>query len=223
MLLEDNLVMIPNARLSYPNLTMPVRPKAYPDAPLAYSADIIVHNTDPVVNEIMKIIDVLSKEKWKEHVANVMTAINGNIKARSYGYGTEKVDKNFQRVTERYPDDIFYISAKAKEDGRPTMIRPDGSPVASNDDQGYLDISRTLYDGCRVNVIVRPWLRIANPGVSFHLIAIQFAGDDTKFATASTPNVEGMFGAVAGPTPQMGGFTPPPVAPTGAGVPDFLK
>lgn len=225
MLLEDGMIMVQNARLSYPNLVKPSRPKAYPDSPLMFSVDLVIPNTDTVVAETMQVITTQAQNHWKDHYAKVLEAISLDKKARSYSNGEEKMNsKTFERLSDRYPDETFVISAKAKEEEKPTMIRPDGTPVLANDEAGYMEVARGIYDGCRVNAIIRPWLRLANPGVSFRLIAIQFAGEDTRFTSASAPDVAGKFGAVSGPAPTMGGFTPPPAAPsTDASVPDFMK
>ncbi len=226
MKLDGNLIMAQNVRCAYPNLTKPSRPQAYPNSPLMYSLDLIMPNTDPVAAETMEIYQQLAAEKWKEHAPNIMQAISADKKARSYATGEEKVDKNFQRKTDIFPDGTFIVTAKGKEEEPPTMIDSQGKPMDFiRNANEWMDIAKSIYSGCYVNAIFRPWLRLANPGVSFTLVAVQFAKDGEKFASVSAPSVDGMFQAVAGPAPVMGGFTPPPPAAptTPAGVPDFMK
>lgn len=221
MKLDGNLIMVQNVRCAYPNLTKPSRPDAYPNSPLMFSLDMIIPNTDAVVAETTAMIQQLAADKWKDAVVYQLGEIASNKKARSYGPSEEKVDKMGVRKADIFPDGHCIVTAKGKEEEPPALIDSQGKSldfVRNNNE--WMDIAKSIYAGCRVNCIFRPWLRLANPGVSFTLVAVQFAGDAEKFASVSAPNVDGMFGAVAGPAPVMGSFTPPPAA---GDVPDFMK
>jgi hypothetical protein len=203
--------LLKNVRCSFPVLATPQVAKAFPNSPAMYSVDLIMPKTDPVFAALMQDYVALANAEWKAMAPQVMQMIQGDKKARSYGSGVERINQQTLARLDGYGDDDVFISAKASVDRQPQMIKPDGKPVEPNDTITYQKVARTIYGGCYVNAVVKPWLRIANRGVSFQLIAIQFAADGTAFGEKA-PDVSGMFGAVAAPAsaaPTPGGITLP--------------
>jgi hypothetical protein len=210
MILDGNMVLMQNVRCSYPNLIEATTPKLYPNSPPRFNVELIIAANDPIVGEIMQVVMNVASEKWKEHTQNMMQAITMDKTIRGYHNAEEKVNKKtLQRNVERYPDGMFVVSTKAKPEDKPTAIDSDGNSILENNPQGYFEVARSIYDGCRINAVIRPWCWNETPGISFQIHAFQFAGDDQKFSSASRPDVSGHFGAATSPNPQMGGFAPP--------------
>jgi hypothetical protein len=188
------IIKLKNVRIVYPNLVVATRPKDYPNSPPMFSCDLLIKKNDPIVATIMERVQELATEQWKANAANVMQLIYNDKKARSFGNGNERMTKKFERMG-GYDDDIFYISAKSGEDRPPQIGRSDGSIIDMRDTEERLEHIKAMFSGCYVNAIIKPWLRIKNPGVSFELLILQYVKKGTPLGT-SAPDLTGMLDAV---------------------------
>ena len=202
-----SVIMISNARLSFPNL---IEPKGFQGGPATYNGDLILAPHDSGFQEFMKVVGQLAQEKWKEHAGAVLQMIQNDRKLRCFGSGAEKIDKKTFKPYDGY-DGMVYISAINKT--RPQFFNAQGAVIDPTNSMALQQEARKMYGGCRVNAAIKPWLQDNQfgRGVRCELVAIQFAKDDTPFGE-STPDVTNLFGQVS--TPQTG-FAP-------AGLPSFL-
>lgn len=208
-----SVIMISNARLSFPAL---VEPKGFDGGPAAYNADLILAPNDPGFQEFMRVISQLAQEKWKEHANAVLQLIQTDRKLRAFGNGSEKIDKKTFKPYNGY-EGMMYISALNKV--RPQFFNAQGAVIDPSNTMALQQEARRMYGGCRVNAAIKPWLQDNKfgRGVRCELVAIQFAKDDTPFGD-STPDVTNLFGQVAAPT---AGFSPAG-APAAPAFPSFL-
>ena len=199
-------VYFSNVRCIYPNLTEAFVSTKYPNSPATFGIHLFdLKNDDPALADFMKKFADLAQAQWKQNVPQVMQKINGDVSSRCFGQGNEKVDQTTFQVNPAFANTGIWINAKAKQ--RPQMIRPDATPAANEIEA--VDLARKIYSGCRVNAVVRPWLRINNPGVSCDLIAIQFAGDDTPIEGKSNKDFSSFFQAQAPAAPAFPSFLMP--------------
>lgn len=208
------MVLISNARLSFPHL---IEPQVQVDATtgnkrITYSADLIIAPDHPAFATLMKEIQKIATEKWGEHAGAVLQMIQNDRKQRCFGQGNEKIDKKTFKPYSGYANQLYITAITNKV---PQVIQADGRAIESDNTLGYQQLTRKMYGGCRVNVAVRPWVQDNKHGrgVRCELIAIQFCADDEAFGEGST-DASGMFGAVAGSASA---------APTPAGLPSFFS
>lgn len=198
---DNNVVYLPNVRLSFPKL---VEPKASgknpkPDAVKKYSADFIL---DPVedaktIANFMKAVNDVAVAKWKELAPEVMKMINADRKQRNYGNGSEKISSSTFKVYDGYEGKFFIVANSIRQ---PQMIQSDGTPISTMDGT-YQSLAKKMYGGCRMNVAVQPWAQDnsgerGGKGIRCDLLAIQFCADDEPFGEIA-PDVSGAFGKVA--------------------------
>ena len=101
----------------------------------------------------------------------------------------------------------------------PQMVDAQGTPVPADNTMAVQAVARKLYAGCRVNVVLKPWLQQNEHGraVRCEMVAIQFHADDTPFGEGKV-DVTGMFGATAAADAPAGFAAAPwsPPAPAAA-------
>ena len=203
----SEIVYLSNVRLSFPSL---IEAKSSAEGgPLKYSADFIMSAEQ--MKAFMQAVAVTAQEKWKEHAQAVLNLIQGDRKLRCYGNGNERIDKKTFKPYLGY-ENGFYVSAN--NDQQPQMIDPNGKPVDPANTMASQALARKLYGGCYVNVAVNPWAQDNKHGraIRAKLIAVQFLRDGEAFGEGS-PDVSGLFGAVAAPTgPTAGGMDAPAAA-----------
>ena len=223
--MSDQLVLIQNARLSFPHLVEPqerVDPTTGKKR-ISYNADFILEPNDPSFARFMQRVAAIAGEKWKEHANQVLALIQAERKNRCYGSGNEKIDKKTFQPYGGYKDMVYITAGR---DQPPQMIQADGQPIAPDNTMGYQQLARKMYAGCRVNAALKPWAQENQHGrgIRCDLVAIQFARDDAPFGEGAV-DASGLFGAA------QGGVTPgatPPVMPAApfpgvAGLPPFMQ
>ena len=223
------VVMLSNARLSFPHLAEPQRQKKEDGSErISYSAAFLLPPNDPGFARLMQVVNEMALEKWKEHTPAVLQMIHGDRKKRGFSQGQEHINQKTMRTYDGYEGMVVITAGK---DRMPQMIDPQGQGVDPNNTMACQAIARAMYPGCRVNAAVKPWMQDNKfgKGVRFDLVAVQFYADDAPFGEGVT-DVSGLFGATAAapaaPTwapPTTGMPTPPQFgAPAPAGLPPFL-
>ena len=222
--MSEEVILVSNARLSFPHLVEPRASTDNPAAPKKYSADFIMDQSNPGFAQFMQRYQEMAVTKWGEHANQVMQLINADRKLRCYGSGAEKIDKKSFKPYSGY-DGMVFIAAN--KDQMPQMIQADGKPVDAGNTMAYQALARKLYGGCYVNVALKPWLQENKHGrgVRCDLVALQFSRDGEAFGEGAT-DASNMFGVVAQapagiPTPSGMAFpsaTPPAIP----GLPSFL-
>ena len=203
-------ILLSNVRCSFPNLAAPYQSRKFPNAPAKFTIDIIDLPQDhPGVVEFMAEVNRLAQSTWGVQAAQIMQMIYGDKRSRCFGYGHEKINEDTLKPIDGYGAGLW-INAKAEK--RPQIFYSAG-PNNGKEAQGEaeaIQAARQIYGGCFVNIMVRPWIRIANRGISCDILGIQFAKDGEAFGDA-TPDVSGKFGAVQGAVN--------PMSPNGAPLP----
>lgn len=230
-----NPVYFTNVRLSFPHIKEPH--SANPQqAPAKYSADFLINPNSPELANFMQEVMNAAAEKWGADAQNVINMINSDKKMRCYGDGSEKVNKKTFQPYDGYAGHT-YISANRND--QPQLIKPDGNAANPSNSMECMDVARSLYGGCYVNVALKPWLQDNSHGraIRCEIIAIQFAADGEAFGEGVT-DASGMFGAAGTPqaaqpatpvtAPQQQIVPPTPPAMPGSvqappEVPSFLK
>ena len=206
----SDVIYLQNVRLSFPHLTEPQVSKKNPNAIPKFAADFIMPADHPGYQQFMARYGELALTEWKEHAQQVMTMIQADRKLRNYGTGEEKINTDTFQVLDGYAGHLWIM---ANNKNRPQMIKTDGVEVASTNTMEAVNVARTMYGGCYVNVAIKPWIQDNEygRGIRCDLIAVQFAGDGEAFGEGA-PDASGMFGAVGAATPPVAA-APVPVAP----------
>lgn len=205
-----SMIYLNNVRLSFPVITEARVSKKFPNNPPQYSADFILTPDNPCIAEFMKVVGALVQAAWKENTPAVMNMITADRRSRCYGQGHEKTSETTLKIHPGYEGNLWI---GAKSNSRPQIIRLDGKAAVT--DMEALDLARKMYGGCYVNAVVRPWIRLANRGVSCDLVAIQFAKDGEPFGDAQ-PDASNFFGAVAAAPAAA-------ATPAGMAFPSFMQ
>ena len=208
----NNCIIFNNVRLSFPCIASP---QIHQDTQKAsYGADLIIDPADPNFAKFMAIVHKLAVEKWGEKAQAVVAMCEQDKRSRCYGKGEEKIHQTKMVPYEGYPGNL-YITARGSR--MPQIIRPDGSPVEEANLIERQAVARTLYGGCRADVVVKPWMQNNTPdkggrAVRCDLVAIRFAGDDAPFGGGVT-DASALFTVPAAPAAAPWGLaTPTPAA-----------
>jgi len=226
----NGVVLISNARLSFPHIAEPQRKvdESTGKERISYNCELIVPKDGPAMAAFIARYVELVTDKWKEHVNTVMQMIQQDRKVRCFGAGEEKVNKKTFLPYDGYAGHAYITCGK---DSPPQIIDADGKPIDPSNTMAYQLITRKMYGGCRVNAAIKPWLQENKfgRGIRCDLVALQFAGDDTAFGEGPV-DTTGMFGSVvSGPATQpvvqmpfapFGQTAAPSFAPLG--LPSFL-
>lgn len=224
----SEVILISNARLSWPHLVEPqktVSPETG-QTRISYNCSLILEKDDPGFQVFMKQYAEMAQEKWKAHANQIMQMIHGDKRQRCYGAGEEVINKTTMQVYDGYAGKVYLNAGNTKP---PQVIDATGNPIPPDNTMAIQQTLRKMYGGCRVNVAVKPWLQENKygRGVRCDLVAVQFSKDDVAFGEGAF-DASGMFGAVA----QAPGAAPTPTAmpplPFGngaavPGMPTFLK
>ena len=216
----SDVIFLSNVRLSFPHLVEPQRTenKVTGTVRTAFNADFLMPEGDPGFQQFMQQYKNLMVQTFGDNATVVMNMILADRKLRCFGRGEEKVNKKTFKPYDGYTGNV-YLSASSERP--PQMIQPDGKPVDPVNTMAFQALARKMYGGCRVNVAVKPWVQKNQHGngIRCDLVAVQFANDDTPFGDG-TPDVSGMFGAVA-QTSSAAGMFGASAAP--ADLPSFFK
>jgi len=204
-------ILFSNVRASFPNLALPYTSRKFPNAPAKFTIDIIdLPQNHPSLIDFMAEVNRLAQATWGAQAAQILQMINADKRSRCYGAGTEKINEDTLKPLAGYGEGIW-INAKAEK--RPQMFYSSG-PNNGKEAQGEAEaqqVARQIYGGCFVNIIVRPWIRVANRGISCDILGVQFAKDGEAFGE-SAPDVSSKFGQVqnaAAPMSPNGLALPP--------------
>ena len=180
-----NQIVLKNVRLSYPNL---FKAKGVPQADGTIS--------EPKFSAVF----ILDKRKHAKEIETVQAAIDNaalgmfkkkvHLKHPGIRDGIEKMDKD------GYGEDVMFLSASSKN--RPQTVHRDPSiPLVEQDG--------VIYAGCYVNACVNPWAfdhKMGGKGVSFNLLAVQFADDGPPFG--ERVEVEEVFSNISDDADPLG-------------------
>lgn len=153
--MPDKMIMIKNARVSYPHLF-----------------------TAPVINgEPGKCGAVILMDEANPAVAELKAEIVGLIQSKLQGKKLPP-DRICLRAPEQHQrdeyGDMLALSSNCKAGKTPLVVGLDGRTRVADESQS------AIYPGCRVHAKVRLWAQDNKYGkrINSELIAIQFAGDD---------------------------------------------
>jgi len=220
---QDNVVFVPNARISFPWIVDPqTKTNDKGEMQSSYNCDLILAPNDPAFAKFMQVYQTLAAEKWKENAAAAMQRIQMDRKTRCYGSGEEKVSAKTFQVHPGYAGNV-YISARSTR--QPQIFDASGKQVDPTNTMQLRAEASKIYGGCYASVVIKPWLQQNTQGIGVRcdFIAVQFKGDGEAFG-AGAVDVSSMFGATApAAAPAVPAFAMP-AAPTFAapGVPNFL-
>lgn len=192
----SDLIHLSNVRISFPHLVQK-NEKQFGDGSFIseYSADFIMAPDHPDFIKLMKRINELALDKWKDKTSTVMNMINADRKSRCFGQGSERIHKTKLTVLDGYENMVF-ITAKNKKFA-PQIIKADGSAVDPTNTLEFRELGSRIYGGCYVNAAVRPWVFAGQHGnrASCDLVAVQFLKDGEAFG-AAPPDARGTFSPV---------------------------
>lgn len=215
---NSNVIFLSNVRLSFPHLTEPQKTvnEVTGSTRISYNAEFIMPESHPSFAQFLALYQRLMSESFAENAPVVMNMIAADRKLRCYGKGEEKVNKKTFTPYDGYAGNVYLTAGSERQ---PQVIQADGSPVDPTNSMAYQALTRAMYGGCKVNAAIKPWVQKNKHGngIRCDLVAIQFAGDDTPFGEG-TPDVKGLFGAVAQTSVGAGMFSPAP-----ATLPSFFK
>lgn len=216
---NSNVIFLSNVRLSFPHLTEPQKTvnEATGQTRVSFNTEFIMPESHPSFAQFWAMYQKLMTETFAENAPVVMNMIAADRKLRCYGRGEEKVNKKTFTPYDGYAGNVYLT---AGSDRQPQVIQADGNPVDPTNTMAYQALTRAMYGGCKVNAAVKPWVQKNKHGngIRCDLVAVQFAGDDTPFGEGGTPDVKGLFGAVAQTSVGAGMFSPAP-----ATLPSFFK
>lgn len=175
-------IMLKNVRLAFPQLFTPgtVAGEGEP----RYSAALLLPPDHPQLAEIRSKMKAVATDKWKD-------------KANAQYLSLEKTDKlalhdgDTKATYDGFPGN-FFVSAAAKQDARPTVLRTvNGVNVPVTEQDGV------LYAGCYVNCSVDFWAQDNAYGkrINAQLRGVQFLRDGDAFS-AGRPADSDEFEAV---------------------------
>ena len=215
---NSNVIFLSNVRLSFPHLVEPQKTvnEVTGSTRISYNAEFIMPESHPSFAQFLALYQRLMSESFAENAGVVMNMIAADRKLRCYGKGEEKVNKKTFTPYDGYAGNVYLTAGSERQ---PQVIQADGSPVDPTNTMAYQALTRNMYGGCKVNAAIKPWVQKNKHGngIRCDLVAIQFAGDDTPFGEG-TPDVKGLFGAVAQTSVGAGMFSPAP-----ATLPSFFK
>lgn len=185
-------IYLEKVRLSFPKLVEASTPPTFPTADKKFGCDLVMPKEHPGWMEFMKIVNDASSEEWKGIALSVMKQIYGDRKLRCFGSGDEKLRKETMLPYDGYAGNM-YISASAREEKPPQIIRPSNGEPATNPIERQ-ELARNLYGGCYVNAAISVWLQDNQFGraIRCNLLAVQFHSDAQPFGDAP-PDFSTMF------------------------------
>lgn len=160
---EDNVIMLTNVRLAFPNLFTPQQANGQGKA--AFSASFLMPPDHPDVAKVKAAIKAVAQAKWGDKANDILTGLvaadkvclhNGETKAQYDGYRGN-----------------LFVSSRGYQ--RPLVIDVDKSALAEADGKPY--------SGCYVNAQVAIWAQSNNHGkrINAQLRGVQFFADGEAF------------------------------------------
>jgi len=204
----SEIIMISNARLSFPKLT---EPTAFQEGQIKkYSADFILDPASDDFKKFMQEVSKMAQVKWNENAGAVLQMVQNDRKLRCFGMGSEKIDKKTFKPYLGYEGNAYINANNAN---MPQMIEANGKAVDPANTMAYQAQARKMYGGCYVNVALKPWIQenAFGRGIRCELVALQFAKDGEAFGDG-VPDASSLFGSVTSAA-----------APAGIAFPSFLQ
>ena len=164
-------VMIPLARLSFPDLFDAVQYQGQGDA--NYRAQFLVEPGSEGDKAIRAAIQQVATEKWKAKAPQILASIENNSQKNAYVSGDTKAYDGYAGM--------MALSASRKEDaGRPSTLKRDGTPAVAADG--------VFYSGCYVMASVEFWAQDNNYGKAIRctLRGVKFVKDGQSFGATTT-------------------------------------
>lgn len=162
-------LMLKNVRLAFPNLFKPqtVNGEGEP----AYSCTLILTPDHPQLVEIQKAQEAVGQDKWGAKWAAVKKELHAKDKMALHDGDTKSQYGGFEGN--------FFVSTRAKQSARPTVIDRNKSPLTEADGRPYA--------GCYVNASVELWAQDNAYGkrINAQIRGVQFVRDGDSFGGGS--------------------------------------
>lgn len=162
-------VMLQNVRLAFPALFKPqtVNGEGEP----AYSCTLILEPDHPQLVAIQKAQEAVGAEKWGAKWPTVKKEIAAKDRFALHDGDTKSQYAGFEGN--------FFVSARAKQSARPTVIDRNKAPLTEADGRPYA--------GCYVNASVELWAQDNAYGkrINAQIRGIQFVRDGDSFGGGS--------------------------------------
>ncbi len=172
---SDGTIRIDNVRASFPHLDKPYA-KADKDGKMPEPKFGIVAMLDKKTHVAAKdlILKVIADMERRED-----TKVAKDKKFLRNGDDSDKVEYE------------GYWTVSARETKRPSVRNRQAEPMSEK------EIADTIYAGCRVSVLIRPWFQDNDFGkrINAGLVAVQFVRDDAQIGEGRIDD-EGVFEAV---------------------------
>lgn len=174
-------IAVNNARLAFPVLFKPEQFNGTGEP--AYSASLLLPMGHPAIKAVEEGIEKIGQEKWGKGWAAVKKTAekkdlnclhDGDTKAKYAGF-----------------EGNMYISTRAPEDKRPTVVDRNRTPLTSADGK--------IYGGCYVNAIIVLWAQDNQFGqrVNAQITGVQFYKDGDSFGGGAMAASEDEFADIA--------------------------
>lgn len=179
-----NKIIIPEARLAFPDL---FRPRSVDNGPLMYGATFIIPPDSPALAKIAAEEERIAKEKWGEKADATLRMIRANNRgAVKPGVLKAKFD-GF--------DGNFFVSANSK--AKPTVVTRQGTPAEEN----------AVYAGCYVLGHIVIWAQDNQYGqrLNAEVTGVQFLRDGDAFSGGAAPSSVDEFADLGAGDEDLGG------------------
>lgn len=162
-------LMLNNVRLAFPNLFKPTTVNGEGDP--AYSAALLLTADHPQIEAIRAAQEACGKEKWGDKWPQVKKEITAKDRFALHDGDTKSNYDGFEGN--------FFISSRAKQTARPTVIDRNKSPLTEADGRPYA--------GCYVNASIELWAQDNAYGkrINAQLRGVQFFRDGDSFGGGS--------------------------------------
>ena len=186
---QDNILMLTNVRLAFPNLFTATQVNG--EGKAAFSASFLMPPDHPDVAKIRAAITEVANAKWGEKAPEILRGLIAGDKVCLHNGDTKSQYDGF-------PGNLF-VSARGY--ARPLVIGADKTPLTEADGKPY--------SGCYVNAQIALWAQSNNFGkrVNAQLRGVQFLRDGEAFGGGRVAN-EDEFDVVDdsadGEAPPMG-------------------
>jgi len=162
-------VMLNNVRLAFPNLFKPTTVNG--EGEPAYSASFILPADHPQLPVIQKAQEEVGRAKWGDKWAAVKKELAAKDRNALHDGDTKSQYDGFEGN--------FFVSSRAKQSARPTVIDRNKSPLTEGDGRPYA--------GCYVNASIELWAQDNAYGkrINAQLRGVQFYRDGDSFGGGS--------------------------------------
>jgi Protein of unknown function (DUF2815) len=162
-------LMLSNVRLAFPNLFKPTTVNGEGDP--AYSAALLLTADHPQLEAIRAAQEACGKDKWGDKWPQVKKEIMAKDRFALHDGDTKSNYDGFEGN--------FFISSRAKQTARPTVIDRNKSPLTEADGRPYA--------GCFVNASIELWAQDNAYGkrINAQLRGVQFFRDGDSFGGGS--------------------------------------